>query len=127
MQGTGNGEVQANFPPGASLALGWTLLFLGVVGLFLPVVPGALLLLAGGNILRRQSPWVLRASEKCRERVRTHRFGAFSGSQVSGSAFKERCEPFRSPNPPQVSRLRPSHGTRRQKTFERSRNGRAQA
>src|SRR5215469_8429263 len=40
-----------NLAAAASLALGWTLLLLGVVALFVPVLPGTLLILAGGGVL----------------------------------------------------------------------------
>ena len=63
MPGSVNREVQTTFEASALLALGWSLLLLGAVGLFLPVVPGILLMLAGGNILRRRSPRVFWASE----------------------------------------------------------------
>lgn len=52
----------------ALLALGWILVFGGVLGLFLPVVPGAVLILAGVAVLSPQSAWLRRALGKCRER-----------------------------------------------------------
>jgi|SRR6516162_10220635 hypothetical protein len=82
MPGSVNREVQTTFEASALLALGWSLLLLGAVGLFLPVVPGILLMLAGGNILRRRSPRVFWASEKCREYLRMRIFGAGLGSNV---------------------------------------------
>jgi hypothetical protein len=115
-----------SLPAAASLALGWTLLLLGVVALFVPILPGALLILAGGGVLRRQSSWVRKVSDECRERVCTQSLGAFLGWQVPARSLK-RCERFRSPHAPHVSRLRAKHETSSQQTFERRRNARAQA
>jgi hypothetical protein len=54
----------------------------GFVGLFLPVVPGALLILAGGTILSPQSAWFRRVLEKCGVRVPAlkHPFACFGAS-----------------------------------------------
>jgi len=50
------------------VALGWILMLVGIVGLFLPVVPGAVLIVAGALILNPQRTWLSRALEKCRMR-----------------------------------------------------------
>ena len=50
------------------VALGWILVLVGIVGLFLPVVPGAFLIASGALMLNPQRTWLLRALEKCRMR-----------------------------------------------------------
>ena len=50
----------------ALFTLGWLLLLGGIVGLLLPVVPGAVLLSAGVAVLSSQSAWLWRALEKHR-------------------------------------------------------------
>lgn len=40
------------------LTLGWLLVLLGVIGWFLPVVPGTLLFLLGVAVLSAQSEWI---------------------------------------------------------------------
>ncbi len=52
----------------ATLVLGWFLIGLGVVGLFLPVLQGVLLLLFGFYVLSRESSWAKRQFEKLRAR-----------------------------------------------------------
>jgi hypothetical protein len=44
----------------ALIVAGWTLLLLGVVGIFLPVLPGALFLLVGLSILSVEYAWARR-------------------------------------------------------------------
>lgn len=44
----------------ALIAAGWALLLLGSVGLFLPVLPGALLLIVGLSILSVEYEWARR-------------------------------------------------------------------
>jgi uncharacterized protein len=44
----------------ALIAAGWTLLFLGVIGFFLPVLPGVLFLLIGLSILSVEYAWAQR-------------------------------------------------------------------
>lgn len=70
MQETSTANVQMTIRRSALFAFGWALVLGGVVGLFLPVVPGALLILAGGAILSPQSAWLQRALEKCRVQAR---------------------------------------------------------
>jgi hypothetical protein len=50
------------------VALGWILMLVGTVGLFLPVVPGAFLIATGALMLNPQRTWLSRALEKCRMR-----------------------------------------------------------
>jgi uncharacterized membrane protein YbaN (DUF454 family) len=52
----------------ALIILGWTLLVLGVAGLFLPFLQGILLILAGLFILSRHYPWAHRLFAKLKER-----------------------------------------------------------
>lgn len=66
MQQTGNVEVQKKLRLNVLFALGWILVLAGTVGLFLPFVPGTLLILAGGVILSPQSAWLRRVLENCR-------------------------------------------------------------
>lgn len=47
---------------------GWTLLFLGFVGLFLPVLPGVLFLLIGLSILSVEYEWARRWVTELRRR-----------------------------------------------------------
>jgi uncharacterized membrane protein YbaN (DUF454 family) len=50
------------------LVVGWVLLPLGVVGLFLPVLPGALLLIIGLSILSVEYAWARRWMTTLRSR-----------------------------------------------------------
>ena len=74
---------------GAVFTLGWALVLGGIVGLFLPVVPGALLMVAGGAILTPQSVYLRRALEKCRMRVRALKrpFARFASAGMWRSRF----------------------------------------
>ena len=49
-------------------AFGWTLMLAGIVGLFLPVVPGFLLLAVGAFQLNRRYAWLRRTKDECRLR-----------------------------------------------------------
>lgn len=57
----------------ALLAFGWVLVLGGIIGLFLPIVPGGFLIVAGASILSPQCLWLRRALEKYR--VRSHNLG----------------------------------------------------
>ena len=57
----------------ALLAFGWLLVLGGIIGLFLPIVPGGFLIVAGASILSPQCSWLRRALEK--HRVRSHNLG----------------------------------------------------
>jgi len=50
----------------ALVALGWILTLVGIAGLFLPVLPGIFLIVAGALMLSRRSPWLRRALKRCR-------------------------------------------------------------
>jgi uncharacterized membrane protein YbaN (DUF454 family) len=52
----------------ALVAAGWVLVALGVVGLFLPVLPGIVLLLVGLWMLSSEYDWARRWSLKLRQR-----------------------------------------------------------
>ena len=52
----------------AVAALGWVLILLGIVGLVLPVVPGAVLIVFGVLMVNPQSVWLRRMLEKCQVR-----------------------------------------------------------
>ena len=51
----------------ALVALGWILTLVGIAGLFLPVLPGVFLVVAGALLLNPRSAW-LRRADKCRAR-----------------------------------------------------------
>ena len=50
------------------LALGWGLVLLGIVGLFVPILQGILLILLGLWVLSRESHWARRSLWKMRLR-----------------------------------------------------------
>jgi len=52
----------------AVVALGWIFVLGGIVGLFIPILPGGVLILAGALMLSPQSTWLRRALDKCRLR-----------------------------------------------------------
>jgi uncharacterized membrane protein YbaN (DUF454 family) len=52
----------------AVVTLGWSLVLVGIAGLFLPVVPGTLLIILGVPLLSSQNPLLERALEKYRAR-----------------------------------------------------------
>ena len=52
----------------AVVALGWVLILLGIVGLVLPVVPGAVLIF-GVLMVNPQCVWLRRMLEKCQVRL----------------------------------------------------------
>lgn len=75
----------------ALVALGWILTLVGILGLFLPIVPGAFLIVAGALMLSPRSVWLQRA-EKCRARfpswiapLRGSPLGRQLGRAVSGT------------------------------------------
>lgn len=79
MQKTETAEVPMT-PRRAALAIGWILVLCGIVGLPLPVVPGAALLIAGVAVLRSHSAWLGRALDKWRARFpRGNRFLGWVG------------------------------------------------
>jgi uncharacterized membrane protein YbaN (DUF454 family) len=52
----------------AAVVLGWALLLGGIIGLFLPIVPGGLLIVVGALTLSPQGSWLRRALENCQVR-----------------------------------------------------------
>ena len=60
--------IAKNQSPLQRAALGWILVLVGIVGLFLPVVPGAFLIATGALMLNPQRTWLSRALQKCRMR-----------------------------------------------------------
>ena len=62
-----NAAWQGHFPTSISLGVIVGML-VGIVGLFLPVVPGTFLIVAGALMLNPQCTWLSRALEKCRMR-----------------------------------------------------------
>jgi uncharacterized membrane protein YbaN (DUF454 family) len=47
---------------------GWGFIFLGILGLFLPILQGILFLLIGLFLLSEESPWAKRMLDRLRER-----------------------------------------------------------
>lgn len=56
-----------------SLAIGWTLVALGIVGLFLPVLQGVLFIMLGAWLLTPHAPFVRRLAVQMRWRYRAWR------------------------------------------------------
>jgi uncharacterized membrane protein YbaN (DUF454 family) len=52
----------------AVVARGWVLILLGIVGLVLPVVPGAVLIVFGVLMVNPERVWLRRMLEKCQVR-----------------------------------------------------------
>ena len=50
------------------LALGWAFIFLGILGLFLPILQGILFLLIGFILLSRESEWARRQLDRLKTR-----------------------------------------------------------
>ena len=50
------------------LSLGWFFVFLGILGLFLPILQGILFLLIGFILLSRESEWAKHQLEKLKSR-----------------------------------------------------------
>ena len=69
MQEIGITKTQKPFQRIAVVALGSALMLGGIIGLFLPVVPGDLLIGVGVLMLSTQYAWLRQAVEKCRARV----------------------------------------------------------
>jgi hypothetical protein len=64
------GSTESKKPPQrfAAIALGWIFILGGVAGLFLPVLPGIVLIFAGALMVSPQNKWLQNAREKCRVR-----------------------------------------------------------
>jgi len=50
--------MKATFYRVLKLLSGWTLIFLGVIGWFIPVVPGTIFIILGFALISAQSEWV---------------------------------------------------------------------
>jgi hypothetical protein len=61
-------QTQKPFQRIAVITLGCALMLVGVIGLFLPVVPGGFFIVAGVLTLSPRCPWLRRALEKSRAR-----------------------------------------------------------
>lgn len=62
--GTKNEFTDVTLKRVAKLVIGWSLIVLGVIGLFLPVLQGILFLLAGLIILSTEHAWAHRLRER---------------------------------------------------------------
>ena len=62
-------ETQKPFQRIAVVALGCAFMLVGIIGLFLPFVPGGFFIVAGVLTLSPGCPWLRRALEKSRARV----------------------------------------------------------
>ena len=72
----------------AVVALGWILILGGTVGLVLPIIPGAVLIVVGALMVNPQWAWLQRMLEKCQVRFPVlapafRRFCAWSESSQS--------------------------------------------
>lgn len=68
MQEIGITTSQRPFRRIAIVALGWVLIVLGIAGLVLPIVPGAILIVAGALMVNPEWAWSRRMLDKCRVR-----------------------------------------------------------
>jgi hypothetical protein len=80
MQEIGITKSQKQLQRVSVIALGWVFICLGIVGLVLPVVPGAVLIVVGALMVNPQLAWLRRTLEKCRVRF-----------PVLAPAFKRFC------------------------------------
>ncbi len=55
------------------LTVGWALLVLGVIGLFLPLLQGILFIFSGLAVLSTESPWARRLLDRLKEWRRSRR------------------------------------------------------
>jgi uncharacterized membrane protein YbaN (DUF454 family) len=80
----------------ALVALGWVFLCLGIVGLVLPVVPGAVLIVVGALMVNPQWEWLRRMLETCRVRfpVLAPVFRRFSAGARVAKASLRRIRPI---------------------------------
>jgi hypothetical protein len=79
------------------LVAGWTLLAVGVVGLFLPVLQGFLFILSGLAVLSTESPWARRLLHKLKS---WRKRDAAPGGAGLGSKSPVGTPPNRSGSPP---------------------------
>src|SRR5580704_3814297 len=90
MQEIGITKSQKQLQRVSVIALGWVLILLGIAGLVLPVVPGAVLIVVGALMVNPQLAGLRRMLEKCRVRFPVvapafKRFSAWSESRQSVS------------------------------------------
>ena len=78
----------------AVVALGWILILGGIVGLFVPIIPGAVLVVLGALMVNPQSAWLRRMLEKCRVR-----FPVLAPAFRRFSAWSERRQSLFNKNP----------------------------
>jgi ActR/RegA family two-component response regulator len=74
------------------VAFGWILILGGIVGLFVPIIPGAVLIVVGALMVNPQWAWLRRMLEKCRVRfpVLAPAFSRFfAWSEGGQSLFKK--------------------------------------
>ena len=88
MQEVGITKLQNALRRIAVVALGWILILGGIAGLFVPIIPGAFLIVVGGLMVNPQCAWLRRVLEKCRMRFPVlaaafRRFSAWSESSQS--------------------------------------------
>jgi uncharacterized membrane protein YbaN (DUF454 family) len=92
MQEIGITKSQKQLQRVAVIALGWVLICLGILGLVLPVVPGAVLIVLGAFMVNPQWAWLRRMLEKYRVRfpVLASAFKRFSAwSESSQNLFRK--------------------------------------
>ena len=84
-------KTQTPFQRIALAALGWILTLAGIVGLFLPVLPGVLLIVAGALMLSPRSAWLQRAKKyRMKFPVLDRAFRQFSAWGEMGKRRQER-------------------------------------
>ncbi len=66
MQEIGITRSQRPFRRFAAIALGWVLILLGIAGLVIPIMPGAVLIVVGAVMVNPQCAWLRRMLDKCR-------------------------------------------------------------
>jgi uncharacterized membrane protein YbaN (DUF454 family) len=86
MQEIGITKSQRPFRRIAIVALGWVLILLGIAGLVLPIIPGAVLIVVGALMVNPQWASARRVLDKCRVRFPVlapafRRFSAWSESR----------------------------------------------
>ena len=92
MQEIGVSKSQNPLPRIAVVAVGWILILGGIVGFFVPIIPGAVLIVVGALMVNPQWAWLRRMLETCRVRfpVLAPAFSRFSAwSESSQSLFKK--------------------------------------
>jgi CheY-like chemotaxis protein len=88
MQEIGISKSQNPLPRIAVVAVGWILILGGIVGFFVPIIPGAVFIVVGALMVNPQWAWLPRMQEKCHVRFPAlvpafRRFSAWSESRQS--------------------------------------------